>query len=288
MNMKQLIVSSLLMCALGLHAQDEWLLYPGGATESNQIEAAEEHQRSDFVINITKPRMYYYPAAVNPTGTAVVICPGGGYRGIAVEKEGIEIARWFNSKGVSAFVLYYRMPNRHYEIPVKDALTAIERVRKQSRKLGLNKKRIGIMGFSAGGHLASTAGTQFTSAGNRPDFMILGYPVISMKGGITHAGSRSLLLGNAPDTTLIQRFSSEDRITRRTPPAFLFHARDDKAVPVENSRLFVEALKRNKVEGELQEFEKGGHGFGMRPTNPETDRWPLLLESWMKKQKLMK
>lgn len=278
----------MMMSALILNAQEELLLYPGGAAESNQIEAAEEHQRTDFVINITKPRMYYYPAASNPTGAAVVICPGGGYRGIAVDKEGVEIAKWFNTKGVSAFVLYYRMPNRHYEIPVKDALTALEMVRMQAKKRGLDKKKIGIMGFSAGGHLASTAGTQFTSARNRPDFMILAYPVISMKVGVTHAGSRNLLLGNHPDTTLVQRFSNEDRVTRKTPPAFLFHARDDKAVPVENSRLFVAALKRNKVEGELQEFEKGGHGFGMRPTNPETDRWPVLLESWMKSQQLMK
>lgn len=278
----------MMMSALILNAQEELLLYPGGAAESNQIEAAEEHQRTDFVINITKPRMYYYPAASNPTGAAVVICPGGGYRGIAVDKEGVEIAKWFNTKGVSAFVLYYRMPNRHYEIPVKDALTALEMVRKQAKKRGLDKKKIGIMGFSAGGHLASTAGTQFTSARNRPDFMILAYPVISMKVGVTHAGSRSLLLGNHPDTALVQRFSNEDRVTRKTPPAFLFHARDDKAVPVENSRLFVAALKRNKVEGELQEFEKGGHGFGMRPTNPETDSWPVLLESWMKSQQLMK
>lgn len=285
---KSVIILLVVMITINLAAQDEFLLYPSGLAESNQLEAAEQHQRSDFVINISRPRMYYYPAATNPTGTAVVICPGGGYSGIAVEKEGIEIAKWFNSKGVSAFVLYYRMPNRHFEIPVKDALTAIEVVRKQSRKLGLNKKRIGIMGFSAGGHLASTAGTQFTSAINRPDFMILGYPVISMKMGVTHPGSRRQLLGNAPDTTLVQRFSSEDRVTRRTPPAFLFHARDDKAVPVQNSRLFVDALHRNKVEGELQEFERGGHGFGMRPTNPETDRWPVLLEGWMKKLKLMK
>lgn len=285
--MKKFLSFIVLISAGMLQAQEEIKLYPDGPAESNQIEAAEEHQRWDFVINITRPRMYYYPAAANPTGTAVLICPGGGYRGISVEKEGVEIAKWFNSKGVSAFVVYYRMPNRHFEIPVKDALTAIEWVRSNSKKQGLNKKKIGIMGFSAGGHLASTAGTQFTSARNRPDFMILAYPVISMKVGITHAGSRSLLLGNTPDTTLVQRFSNEDRVNRKTPPAFVFHARDDKTVPVENSRLFVQALKRHKIECELQEFEKGSHGFGMRPTNPETDRWPVLLETWMKKQSLM-
>lgn len=286
--MKKLILAGMVMNALVLTAQEEYALYPDGAAESNQIEAAEAHQRADFVINISNPRMYYYPAVSNPTGTAVVICPGGGYSGVSVIKEGEEIAKWFTSKGVSAFVLYYRMPNRHFELPVKDALTAVEMVRKQSKELGLNKKRIGLMGFSAGGHLASTAGTQYTSAHNRPDFLILGYPVISMKVGITHAGSRRLLLGSHPDTTLVQRFSNEDRVTRKTPPTFLFHARDDKAVPVENSRMFAEALKRNKVEVELHEFEKGGHGFGMHPMNPEADRWPLLLESWMKSQKWMK
>ena len=281
--MKFYLISIMLMMAtFMLVAQEKIELYPNGVRESNGIEATEKYDRPDFVVNISQPRMLYFPAAENPGGVAVVICPGGGYRGLADDKEGTEIARWFNSKGVSAFVLYYRMPNKQYEIPLKDALTAIELVRKNAKVYGINKKRIGIMGFSAGGHLASTAGTQFTSSKNRPDFMILGYPVISMKAGVTHSGSRSLLIGNKPDTALVQRFSNEERVSRKTPPTFLFHARDDKAVPLENSTLFVAALNRYKVPNELHVFEKGGHGFGMRPTNPETDQWPELLDKWLK------
>lgn len=143
------------------------------------------------------------------------------------------------------------------------------------------------MGFSAGGHLAATAGTQYTSKKNKPDFMILGYPVISMKEGVTHAGSRKQLLGDKPDEELVHRFSNELQVTRKTPPAFIFHASDDRAVPLVNSSSFAAALTESKVPNELHVFQKGGHGFGMRPTNPETDQWPVLLEQWLKKRKLI-
>lgn len=287
-QVKLLMVIGLLMAgSTMMKAQKEIKLYPAGPAESNGIIAEEEFQRSDFVINIREPRMFYYPATTNPTGAAVVICPGGGYWGVSVIKEGEEIARWFNSKGVSAFVVYYRMPNGHYEIPLKDALTAIELVRSNSKAYGLNKKRIGIMGFSAGGHLAATAGTQYTSKKNKPDFMILGYPVISMKEGVTHGGSRKQLLGDKPAEELVLRFSNELQVTRKTPPAFIFHASDDRAVPLVNSSSFAAALTESKVPNELHVFQKGGHGFGMRPTNPETDQWPVLLEQWLKKRKLI-
>ncbi len=277
----------LLLAVVFMNAQTEIKLYPKGAAESNGVEGVERDNGSEFLLDISDARMYHYPATVNPTGTAVVICPGGGYRGISHIKEGSELAKWFNSKGVTAFVLYYRVPNTNYEIPLKDALRAIELVRSNAKTYQLNKRKIGIMGFSAGGHLASTAGTQYNSAKNRPDFMILAYPVISMKKGLAHMGSRNLLMGTKPDTTLIQRFSSEDRVTRKTPPAFLFHATDDKVVLVQNSIAMHEALKKNNIPTELHVFEKGGHGFGMRPTNPETDKWPLLLEQWMIKMNFM-
>lgn len=285
---RNLILSiTLLVAVTFMSAQTEIKLYPTGAAESNGIQVAESDNGQEFLLDISEARMYYYPATNNPAGTAVVICPGGGYRGVSYKKEGSEIAQWFNSKGVTAFVLHYRMPNTHFEIPLKDAQRAIELVRSNAKKYNVDKKKIGIMGFSAGGHLASTAGTQYTSAKNRPDFMILAYPVISMKKGLAHMGSRNLLMGSKPDTTLIQRFSGEDRVTPKTPPAFLFHAKDDKVVLVENSVAMHEALKKNNVPAELHVFAKGGHGFGMRPTNPETDTWPQLLEQWMLKMNFM-
>jgi acetyl esterase/lipase len=277
----------LTMAGMVMNAQKEIKLYPNGVTESNGLEGKESFRDKEFIKDISVPRMHYFPAELNPNGTAVVICPGGGYGGVSMIKEGEEIAKWFNARGVAAFVLYYRMPNSHYEIPLKDALQSIQLVRSNAKAYGLNKKKIGIMGFSAGGHLASSAGTQYTSPKNRPDFLILAYPVISMKLGTSHGGSRKNLLGNKPDTLLVQRFSSEERVTRKTPPAFLFHATDDKTVPVENSITFDAALKRSKVPSELHVFEKGGHGFGMRPVDPKTDRWPEYLEQWMVKMKFM-
>jgi len=285
---RNVILPILLLVAVNfMSAQTEIKLYPGGAAESNGVQVAESDNGHEFLLDISEARMYYYPSAIKPTGTAVIICPGGGYRGVSYKKEGSEVAQWFNSKGVTAFVLYYRVPNTNFEIPLKDAQRAIELVRSNAKKYNVDKKKIGIMGFSAGGHLASTAGTQFTSPKNRPDFMILAYPVISMKKGLAHMGSRNLLMGTKPDTTLIQRFSSEDRVTRKTPPAFLFHATDDKVVLVENSVAMHESLKKNNVPAELHVFAKGGHGFGMRPTNPETDKWPVLLEQWMLKMNFM-
>lgn len=143
------------------------------------------------------------------------------------------------------------------------------------------------MGFSAGGHLAATAGTRLIGKNNRPDFMILAYPVITMDSVVTHRGSRQNLIGKKPDETLVKLYSNELQVTTKTPSAFLFHAEDDKAVPIQNSLLFVDALKANKVPVEIYTFPEGGHGIGMRPTNPEADKWPVMLENWMKKQQLI-
>ncbi len=271
-----------------IHAQEKILLYPDGPVDSNGITEDEQFLRKDFMVKISEPRMYVYPASKdNNTGAAVLICPGGGYTGVSVIKEGEEIAQWFNKIGVSAFVLYYRMPNGHHAIPLKDALTAMEIIHQRAKEWEINRNKIGIMGFSAGGHLAATAGTQFTSKTNRPDFLILGYPVVTMKVDVTHKGSRNNLLGKTPEEALVQLYSNELQVTKNTPPTFIFHAQDDKTVPVLNSQLFADALKSKQVPFEIYLFPEGGHGIGMRPTNLEADKWPEMLQNWMKKQKLI-
>ncbi|MEA4982918.1 MAG: alpha/beta hydrolase [Paludibacter sp.] len=286
---KTTLLFTLIILMQMIHAQEKILLYPTGPAESNDITEPEQFLRKDFMVKISEPRMYAYPAPKeNNSGTAVLICPGGGYSGVSVIKEGEEIALWYNKIGVSAFVLYYRMPNFHHEIPLKDAQAAMEIIYKRAKEWGIDRKKIGIMGFSAGGHLASTAGTHFTGKINRPAFMVLAYPVISMQVDVTHKGSKNNLLGKTPDEKLVQLYSNELQVNKKTPPAFIFHAMDDKTVPVLNSQLFADALKKNKVPVELYTFPEGGHGIGMRPTNPEADKWPAMLENWMRFMKLIK
>lgn len=271
------------------YAQEKILLYPDGQAESNGITEEEQFLREDFIVKISEARMYAYPASAEiNTGTAVLICPGGGYTGVSFIKEGEEIAQWFNKLGVNAFVLYYRMPNTHHEIPLKDVKTALEIIHKRAKEWKIDPTKTGIMGFSAGGHLAATAGTRLNDKNNRPAFMILIYPVITMQTGITHHGSRQSLLGDKPEKTLLDLYSIELQVTTKTPPTFLFHAEDDQGVPIQHTYLFAEALKAKKVSVEVYTSPEGGHGFGMRPTNPDADKWPAMLEKWMRKQGIIK
>lgn len=237
-------------------------------------------------------RVYLPPPGI-ATGTAVVICPGGGYLHLAFTHEGTDVARMLNDLGIAAFVLKYRLPNDETMVdksigPLQDAQRAIQLVRERAAEWGVNPARIGIMGFSAGGHLASTAGTHFNRAvidnpsgiSLRPDFMILLYPVISFEDSIAHRGSRDNLIGLHPDAALVREFSNELQVTAETPPTFLVHAGDDKTVPVANSLHFYEALQANGVPAEMHIYPKGGHGFGMN--NPTTtDRWTDRLRSWL-------
>lgn len=288
--MKQLVFSiiGLLSFCYTLTAQEEIKLYPNGPAESNGIIVPESFRDPEFIVNTSNPRMYAYPAAKKiANGTAVVICPGGGYVGVSQIKEGSEIAKWFNDLGVTAFVLYYRMPNGHTEIPLKDAQTALKIIREGAKKWGVDKNKIGIMGFSAGGHLASTAGTHFQTKLQRPDFMILAYPVVTMKKELTHMGSRENLLGKNPSDELVLRYSNELQVTKNTPPTFIVHALDDKAVPVENSKQLLNALHDKQVPAELHTFDIGGHGFGMRKHGIPADNWPDLLKAWLKSNKLI-
>ncbi|MBQ5996754.1 MAG: alpha/beta hydrolase [Bacteroidales bacterium] len=229
------------------------------------------------------------------TGTAIVVCPGGGYTQESIYKEGFDIAKYFNSKGIAAYVLYYRLPQSKsvevsYKAPVQDALRAIRKVRQLSQSWRRNTGKVGIIGFSAGGHLAANAGTLFKedwanvgdaldTLSSRPDFMALIYPVISM-GEITHMGSRISLLGRDATQELIDKFSNEKNVTRETPPTILVHAVNDGAVPVNNSIFFLQALRENRVTAAMHLFTTGGHGFGITLSG-ETAAWPGLVYDFL-------
>lgn len=238
----------------------------------------------------------YVPAADKATGTAVIICPGGGYGHLASDHEGVQIAEWLNSIGVTAFVLRYRLPSNGYRhpIPLMDTQRAIRLVRTRADEWKVKPERIGILGFSAGGHLASTAATHFeqpVATGDkadavdavscRPDFQVLIYPVISMDLAITHRGSRENLLGKEPSEELVRLLSNELQITEKTPPAFLVHADDDKAVVSENSIRYYIGLRKANVQAELHIYLKGGHGFGIRPTAGPAAQWTDLCARWL-------
>ena len=240
----------------------------------------------------------YIPAPETATGAAVVVCPGGGYGHLAMDHEGEQIGQWLKRIGVAAFVLRYRLPANGYRhpIPLMDAQRAIRMVRFNASLWNVKPDKIGIMGFSAGGHLASSAGTHFSvpvaldgyeadevdAADCRPDFMVLIYPVISMQEEITHMGSRNNLLGKNPSTELVDLMSNEKQVTAKTPPTFLVHASDDKAVLPENSIRFYQALLKADVPAEMHMYLKGGHGFGMRPNARRASEWPGLCEGWMR------
>jgi acetyl esterase/lipase len=239
----------------------------------------------------------HLPDADKANGAAVIICPGGGYGGKVLEGEGHGIARWLNQHGIAGFVLDYRLPRGNHHRPVSDAQRAIRYARANAAQIGINPKRIGIMGFSAGGHLASTVGTHF-DAGNpaavdlierqssRPDFMVLVYPVITM-GEQTHGGSRKNLLGAAPTPELIALYSNEKQVTAQTPPAFITHARTDAVVPVAHSRMFHEALKGKGVAVEYLEFPEGNHGYnGYKGV--EWDAWQKRCIAWLGEQGFLK
>ena len=276
------------MLCSGLEAQQEIKLYPNGPKESNGILEKESYLRPDFLTKISEPRMVFYSAPIEKAnGTAVLICPGGGYSGVAFVHEGIDFAKWFNELGVSAFVLYYRMPNGHSTVPLTDAQTALAIINKRAKEWNIDKQKIGIMGFSAGGHLASTVGTHFKNKKQRPAFMILGYPVVTMDSISTHKGSRNNLLGKIPSDELVKLYSNELQVTKNTPPTFIVHATDDKTVPVKNSIQLYKALLDKKVVAELDTFAVGGHGFGMRKRNIPADNWTNLLKTWLKINKLI-
>ena len=298
--MKQLFLFILLFVRISLvNAQQVIPLYGGNVPNfKSSIDEEKSVIGSDSVLRIEavqKPSlMVYLPSKEKANGAAVIICPGGGYRIITFEKEGTIIAKKLNEWGVTAFVLKYRIPNDKWMLhretgPLQDAQRAIQIVRQNFASWDIDTNRIGIMGFSAGGHLASSAATHFQknyieNPGNtnlRPDFQILIYPVISFIDSICHMGSRENLIGKNPSPDKIKEYSGELQVTAATPAAFLMHATDDKTVNSLNSIYYYEALIKNKIPAELHIYEKGGHGFGMynKTTN---DMWIDRLYNWMK------
>jgi acetyl esterase/lipase len=237
----------------------------------------------------------YLPKPELATGAAVVICPGGGYQGLA-DHEGRPVAEWLNGLGVAGFVLKYRLgPRYHHPAMLQDAGRAIRTVRARADEWHVDPKRVAILGFSAGGHLASTAGTHFDAGrpdaddpierqSSRPDRMILVYPVIGLAAPYAHAGSRRNLLGDAPAKELVESLSNETQVTAQTPPAFLVHTNEDRGVPAENSLMFVLAMRKAGVPVEFHLFEKGRHGLGLGTSDPGFGAWPGLCATWLKGQ----
>jgi acetyl esterase/lipase len=259
------------------------LLWPGGAPGAVGTEDAD---RPTLTIRLADSGA--------STRTGVVVCPGGGYGGLALDHEGRQIADWLNGLGVSAFILKYRLgPRYRHPAPMADASRAMRWVRAHAGELGIHADRIGIWGFSAGGHLASTLGTHFDAGdaassdpvervSSRPDFMVLAYPVITFAAEYAHRGSRRNLLGDEPDPRLVEDLSNERRVTARTPPAFLFHTDSDTGVPPENSVAFYLALRKAGVPAELHVYERGKHGVGLAASDPVLSTWPARLADWLK------
>jgi acetyl esterase/lipase len=263
------------------------LLWPNGAPGALGDQDADKPTLFPFVVPEGRG-----------TGAAVIVCPGGGYHNLAMEKEGTDIARWLNSIGVTAFVLRYRLgPKYHHPIELGDAQRAIRTVRSHAADYRIHPDRIGIMGFSAGGHLASSAGTHFDAgngaaadpidrASSRPDFLILCYPVISFL-NYSHQGSKLNLLGENPDPKLVETMSSEMAVTAQTPPTFLFHTNSDTVVPPENSVLFYMALRKAGVPAELHIYQNGPHGVGLASTDEALSNWPQRLATWLRVRGLL-
>ncbi len=277
--MKKFITMTLLMCATTLFAQKpiEIKLWPNGAPNSNGITTAEKQIDASRVSDVTVPTLTIYPAS-KPNGLAIVACPGGGYARLATAHEGHDMAAWFNAQGITYAVLKYRMPNTHHDVPLSDALQAIRIMKEHAGEWKFSK--VGIMGSSAGGHLASTAATHFTED-SRPDFQILFYPVVSMVNP-THQGSKDNLLGKNPTQDMLNLYSNEKQVTPQTPPAFIMHSSDDKAVPVSNSVDYYTALVKNGVSASLHLYPIGGHGWGFRDNFIYKRQWTGELEKWLR------
>lgn len=269
--------AAMVTAAAALQAQTPTteLLWPEGAPGAV---GAEE---------LDKPALTTWLAA-KPNGAAVLVCPGGGYGALAMDHEGKQIAEWYNSFGVSAFILKYRLgPRYRHPAPLDDARRAMRMIRERAPKLGLDPARIGVMGFSAGGHLASTLSTHFQQ-GERPDFAVLCYPVISFTTRYTHSGSMRNLLGAPPDPALVWDLSNELKVTAETPPTFLFHTNADAGVPPENSILYYMALRRVGVPAEMHIYQEGRHGVGLAQKDPVLSSWPDRLKDWLKVRGLVR
>jgi len=259
----------------------------------------EEKITATHNANISVPTLTVYaPAVDRPNGTAVIVCPGGGYTNQSTLREGVQYARWLSTLGVTAFVLKYRQLEYGHPAPLQDVLRAVRLVRSRAAEFKIDPARLGVMGSSAGGHLAACAGTLFDhpdgrtgaaldAVSARPDFLILMYPVITMDDPYVHPGSRKALLGAHPEPAQLQLLSVEKQVTAATPPTLLIHTQEDKTVPIENSVLFFQALTRAKVPAEFYAFEHGTHGMGMKPEFGTASDWPKRAEEWLRARGLL-
>ncbi|MBY0239810.1 MAG: alpha/beta hydrolase [Burkholderiaceae bacterium] len=304
--MKKRLVSLLLialMIPVTATANSAEPLWPEGVPNAKP-QLGPEQVQDGRIANVSMPTLTMVaPPPGKANGTSAIICPGGGYVRLSAEREGLRYAEWLASLGVTSFVLKYRLAEFGHPAPLQDVLRAVRLLRSKAPALGIDPRRIGVIGSSAGGHLAASAGTLFDhpdgrSGGGgvdakldaisaRPDFMILLYPVITMQGPAVHAGSRKALLGEHPTPELVQRMSLETQVTSNTPPTLLFHTQGDAAVPVENSIGFYQALTRAKVPAELHVFEQGGHGVGMTAGLGTTSAWPKRAEEWLRMRGLL-
>ncbi len=279
--MKQVLIMSLLAVSTVLPAQQiELKVWPDGAPNTNDITTPEWEMEPNRITDVSEPTLTVYPAE-NPNGLAVVACPGGGYVRLSMDHEGHDLAQWFNAQGITYAVLKYRMPNGHSDVPLSDALQAIRLMRAHADEWHFTQ--VGIMGASAGGHLATTAATHYTSD-SRPDFQILFYPVVSMHTENTHRGSFEHLLGPDPSEELLERYSNEQQVTEDTPPAFIMHSSDDGSVPVTNSVNYYLALVAHHVPAALHIYPVGGHGWGFRDNFTYKREWTGELEKWLREE----
>jgi acetyl esterase/lipase len=283
-----ILAVSLVFCCMSAHAQNTIPLWTNGAP------GAQGNADTD-----TPTLTIYGAGGPNRTDAAVIVCPGGGYQHLSMVKEGSDVAKWLNGRGISAAVLKYRLgPKYHYPVQLWDAQRAIRYLRAHAADLNISPDRVGIWGFSAGGHLASTAGTHFDKGdasatdridrqSSRPDFLILAYAVISLEDPYAHVGSRTNLLGEKPNPALVESLSNQLQVTKDTPPTFLFHTTEDQTVPVENSVLFYMALRKAGVPAEMHVYLKGRHGVGLAPGDNVLRTWPDRLFDWLQAQVLV-
>lgn len=280
--MKKILVLLFSFLTTMLYAQNpiELPLWPDGAPNTNGLTGTQEDLNGGLVANVVTPSITVYRPSC-PNGMAIIMCPGGGYARLAMAHEGYDMTPWLNAQGITYIVLKYRMPNGHREVPLSDAEQAIRLVRQHAAEWNVNPARVGIMGASAGGHLAASLATLYGSDETRPDFQILFYPVITM-GADTHQGSRNNLLGENPSDELIRDYSLENRVTSRTPQAFIMLSTDDTSVPPVNSINYYMALVKQKVSATLHAYPVGGHGWGFRDDFSYKRQWTGELEKWLR------
>lgn len=277
--MKRILTLALLLLAAGYAVAQpkpiEIDLWPNGAPKENGLTGPEQPLENGRVANISRATLYIYPAPTK-NAPAIISCPGGGYRRLAMNHEGHDMATWFNKQGITYAVLKYRMPNGDIAIPISDALQAVRTLRERADEWNIDPQKVGIMGASAGGNLAAQAATQFTSEKDRPDFQILFYPFIMMSKW--HA--QSLLMGDASDEA-VDRYWASKQVKENTPPAFLLCSADDRTVPCQNSIEYFQALRAKGIQATLHIYPSGGHGWGYEEWMPYKREWTAELERWL-------